>query len=315
MATFLSDKEIKPLIGSVLINADKSLLNPNGIALRLGKHILFHSTGEEASLKDGQYLKVQPGESISFSSMEKIDFSMATVQQHFENAMLMAFITPTTTMMREGIAQIATKVDAGFQGILNWQLRNSSSSDLTIGLGEPIFKLTLIRLEGDELPEIEYGGREEDKYQESKGIAYSKRKIPANIQKSKIVSSCFGKDYSVKQLKEAGYPFNHIGTELMELDGKFETVSTDVRTLAGKFETETKSLNERIQTIIPQMRAILIEKMAGLVAGIIGIVGVGYSILSGTLKDIDKSFLPTLSFFIGIIALVIAAWFVMKKNN
>jgi len=30
--------------------------------------------------------------------------------------MIMGLITPTTTMMREGISQVATKIDAGFKG-------------------------------------------------------------------------------------------------------------------------------------------------------------------------------------------------------
>ncbi len=310
MATFLSDKDIAPLIGSVLINADVSLLNSNGIALRLGESILFHSTEEQKTLKDGQYLKVQPGESIIFSSMEKIDFSKETVQKHFEGAMLMALITPTTTMMREGITQTATKIDAGFQGFLNWQLRNSSATDLIIGLGEPIFKLTIFKLEGGELPDMEYGKREGDIYQYSEGIAHSKRKIPASIPKSKIVASHFGKNYSVKQLKEAGYPFNHIGTELIELHGKFETVSTDVRALTEKIETETKSLIDRIERIFSQTQAFLIEKMGGLAAAIIAIWGIGYSIFSGLSDNVKSS----VSLCIGIMALIIA-WVIMKKEK
>ena len=316
MATFLSDKEIAPLIGSVLINAEASLLNPNGIALRLGERILFHSTEEQeqATLKDGQYLKVQPGESIIFSSMEKIDFSKEAVQKHFEGAMLMALITPTTTMMREGITQTATKIDAGFQGFLNWQLRNSSATDLIIGLGEPIFKLTIFKLEGGELPDMEYGKRERDMYQHSEGIAHSKRKIPASIPKSKMVASHFGKDYSTKQLKEAGYPFNHIGTELMELHGKFETVSTDVRALTEKIEAETKSLSARIDGIIPQMRALLIENMGGLVFAIISILGIGYPIFSSLSENVEKSSLNLLTFGGGIVALIIAIR-IMKKGK
>ena len=39
--------------------------------------------------------------------------------------MLMALITPTTTMMREGAMNVTTKVDAGFVGQLNWGLRQT----------------------------------------------------------------------------------------------------------------------------------------------------------------------------------------------
>ena len=40
--------------------------------------------------------------------METIDFSPETAKKHFPGKMLMGFITPTTTMMREGITQAAT---------------------------------------------------------------------------------------------------------------------------------------------------------------------------------------------------------------
>ena len=72
----------------------------------------------------------------------------------FPGCNLMAFITPTTTMMREGIMQSSTKVDSGWAGTLNWGLRNSSIRDFILGYGEPIFKLTFFLLEGDEIPAI-----------------------------------------------------------------------------------------------------------------------------------------------------------------
>lgn len=125
MAAILADREIRKLIGSVLIGADANKINPNGIELRLGKHVHFHSTGEEKELGPGLFLKVSPGETVSISSMEQIDFTAATVQALLPNAMLMGFITPTTTVMREGISQVATKIDAGFRGFLNWGLRTA----------------------------------------------------------------------------------------------------------------------------------------------------------------------------------------------
>ena len=66
-----------------------------------------------------------------------------------------ALITPTTTMLREGIMQAATKVDAGFVGNLNWGFRNSSFKDFKMQHGEPIFKLTLFLLEGNEVPTVD----------------------------------------------------------------------------------------------------------------------------------------------------------------
>src|SRR5882672_6941712 len=101
----------------------------------------------------------------------------------------LALITPTTTMMREGIMQSATKVDSGWYGTLNWGLRNSSIRDFVLGYGEPIFKLTLFLLEEGEVPDTIYGERPGDKYQNTDGIARSTRTVPANIAKKQIVSS------------------------------------------------------------------------------------------------------------------------------
>jgi deoxycytidine triphosphate deaminase len=144
MAKILPDKDIRRLMGTALENASPDRLNPNGIELRLGRAVLFHSTGEEAELEEGMFLKVSPGESVVISSLESIDFTTDTVHRVLPGRMLMGLITPTTTMMREGISQVATKIDAGFRGTLNWGLRNGSVKDLVIQFGEPIFKLTVL---------------------------------------------------------------------------------------------------------------------------------------------------------------------------
>lgn len=124
MAKILADRDIKKLIDSVIIGGSEEHLNPNGIELRLGAHVLFHSTGEESKLEEDMFLKVQPGETVSIASIEEIDFSATTVQELHPGNMMMGLVTPTTTMMREGISEVATKIDAGFKGSLNWALRN-----------------------------------------------------------------------------------------------------------------------------------------------------------------------------------------------
>jgi hypothetical protein len=48
---------------------------------------------------------------------------------------------------------------------------------------ESIFKLTLLLLRGDEVPEKVYGDRDEDKYQHTDGIKLSRHRIPADIPK------------------------------------------------------------------------------------------------------------------------------------
>lgn len=300
MAKILADRDIRRLIGSVLIDADENLLNPNGIELRLGKHVLFHSTGEEKELAPGLFLKVSPGESVSISSVELIDFKATTVRPIFPGSMLMGFITPTTTMMREGISQVATKIDAGFRGILNWGLRNGSTKDLILQYAEPIFKLTIFALEKDETPELPYGDRPKDSYQDSTGILRSTRRIPADIAKSKILSSGFENLDPKKHLREAGYPFDHIGTELTVLHGKFEVVSTDVRLmkdefqrrsaeLTSKIEAETRTLSEKLeqsrQSVLDKVESLFDRKFLRVVGVIIGAIPImygGVTFLQGT---------------------------------
>ena len=247
MAHILADKDIKHIIGRVLVDADEEFLNPNGIELRLGKHVRFHSTGEEKDLGPGMFLQVSPGETVVISSLETIDFAAETVRSIMPNVMLMGLITPTTTMMREGISQVATKIDAGFRGQLNWGLRNGSIQKLTLQYGEPIFKLTIFALDKDESPELAYGERDKDSYQNTQGIARSSRRIPADIPNSRIVSSSFDRVDPKKQLKEAGYPFDHIGTELTALHGKFELVSSDVRVMKEEFAQKTSELSSKIE--------------------------------------------------------------------
>src|SRR2546425_11923957 len=275
MAKFLADRDIRKLIGTVLLNAEAERINPNGIELRLGKHVHFHSTGEEKELEAGLFLKVSPGETVSISSIEQIDFRVPTVQSIFPNAMLMGFITPTTTMMREGISQVATKIDAGFRGILNWGLRNGSTKDLILQYGEPIFKLTLVVLEHDEVPETPYGDRSSDSYQGTEGIKRSARRLPADIPKSKIVSSSFDQLDPKKQLREAGYPFDHIGTELTTLHGKFEVVSSDVRMMRDEFHRRTSELSEKIQSETTTLAGKLEEERKNVLERVESLVVVG----------------------------------------
>jgi len=174
MAKILADKDIVRLLGTVILNAERDRVNPNGIEIRLGKHVLFHSTDEEKQLEPGTYLKVLPGETVTITSCEKFDFTREAIDKVFPGCDLMALITPTTTMMREGIMQSTTKVDSGWTGTLNWGLRNSSTRDFILGFGEPIFKLTVFLLEGGELPEIPYGQRADDRYQNTHSSVHTK---------------------------------------------------------------------------------------------------------------------------------------------
>jgi deoxycytidine triphosphate deaminase len=247
MAKILADRDIRRILGTIIFNADEQRINPNGIEIRLGKHVSFQSTGEDKELGPGAFLRVRPGESVLISSYEEFHFTKEAIQRIFPNCDLMALITPTTTMMREGIMQAATKVDSGWDGYLNWGLRNSSIKDFILGFAEPIFKLTIFLLEGDEVPEIPYGQRNSDLYQGTQGIARSTRKVPVQIPKSKTIESSVERIDPTRQLQEAGYPFSHIGTELTNLHGKFEIVSKDVLLLKDQFQDQTREIRSKIE--------------------------------------------------------------------
>ena len=284
VAKILADKDIRKLLGTVILNADESRLNPNGIEIRLGKYVVFQSTDEEKELGPDMYLKVLPGESVTISSYEQFSFTKEAIGKVFPGCDLMALITPTTTMMREGIMQSATKVDSGWYGTLNWGLRNSSIRDFVLGYCEPIFKLTFFLLEGDEIPEVLYGDRPQDRYQNIEGIARSNRKIPANIPKKLIVASSVERLDPNKQLREAGYPFDHIGRELTELQGKWEVVSNDVLLLRGAITDETKKLSEKVddaqKTVLEKVEHLFTRKFLQIAGAVVGCFSIMFGIVT-----------------------------------
>jgi deoxycytidine triphosphate deaminase len=280
MAKILADKDIRKLLGSVVLGTDDVPINPNGLEVRLGRQVLFQSTGEQKEMSEGMFLRVLPGESVLISSYESFDFSVDTIQKIFPACSLMAFITPTTTMMREGILQSSTKVDAGFRGTLNWGIRNSSIREFILGFREPIFKLTICLLEGDEVPEVDYGGRDTDRYQGTEGIAASTRRVPVSIPKGKIIGSSIEKLDPAKQLREAGYPFDHISTELTDLHGKFEVVSKDVLLLKDTIASEAKKLSDKVddsrKTSLEKVEDLFDRKFMGAIGRILACGSVMY---------------------------------------
>lgn len=288
MAKILADKDIRKLLGTVIQNADEQRINPNGIEIRLGMDVLFQSTDEERQLGPDSFLKVLPGESVTISSYEKFDFTKETIDHVFPGCDLMAFVTPTTTMMREGIMQTATKVDSGWSGNLNWGLRNNSVRDFILGYREPIFKLTIFLLEGGEIPEIPYGQRGNDRYQNTEGIARSTRTIPANIPKKQIVSSSVERLDPKKQLREAGYPFDHIGRELTDLQGKWEVVSNDVLLLKGAITEETRKLSDKVddsqKTVLEKVENLFDRKFYQAAGAIIACLSIMFGVVT-FLKD------------------------------
>jgi hypothetical protein len=191
-------------------------------------------------------------------------------------------------------------VDPGFRGDLNWGIRNSSIKAVRLKRGERLFKLTLYELGEDEVPEKLYGEEERDSYQNAEGIMPSARMIPADIPESKIVRRSERKVDPTKELLEAGHPFSHIGTGLINLHGKFEIVSKDVlllkeqfeqRTseLSSKIETETRTLSKKLEdsgkTLLEKVEALFDKKflrIAGVLIGAIPLMYGGVMFLQGT---------------------------------
>ncbi|MBZ5569290.1 MAG: hypothetical protein LAN64_15740 [Acidobacteriia bacterium] len=84
--------------------------------------------------------------------------------------------------------------------------------------------------------------------------------IPADIPDRLLVTKTRRKLDPVKQLTQAGYPFNHIGTELVEIQGKFEIVSKDVALLKSEFKT----LQDNIEKKIDKETSTISEAISGI---------------------------------------------------
>jgi deoxycytidine triphosphate deaminase len=247
MASVLPDREIKKFVGTAITGGSADCIRVNSYEVRLGHKARFDSTGELVEIPGGHFLEIEPGDFVTVESLEALDLRPETTRTLGKENGVFAWITPTTTMMREGFLFASTKVDAGYKGNLNWGIRNSSIKTIRLQQGEHLFKLTFLELSPGEKPDRFYGDDEADHYQGTTGIKESARMIPADIPDRLIVRRSQRKIDPIKQLTQAGYPFNHIGTELIELQGKFEVVSKDVALVKDGFENLQKALGEKIE--------------------------------------------------------------------
>jgi len=170
MAKVLPDREIKDLLGTAILGGSADCIRVNSYEVRLGHKARFDSTGEEVEILDGHFLEIEPGDFVSVESLEKFDLSAATTGAVGKGNGIFAWITPTTTMMREGFLFASTKVDAGYKGNLNWGIRNSSIKTVKLQQGEHLFKLTFMELSEGERPDKFYGDDKQDRYQDTSGI-------------------------------------------------------------------------------------------------------------------------------------------------
>jgi len=254
MARILSDKEINKLIDNdIIIDGDKNQVRSNSYLFRLGEEVRFLSTNERIEGDIGNILVVGPSDSAMVISLE--DLNLKNIDKLFKSNQICGFLTPPTTLIREGINLPSTKIDPGFKGTLNWTIKNNSLQPLELEIGEPIYKCTFMLLtEEEEIPEFLYGERDDvDFYQGRTGLVESKRRLPVDKDKrKKICVSSVGTEF--QRLKQAGFPYDFIGTQLQQLGGKLELVSKDfvrIKEQIGRVEEKIiKDINKNVNDIV-----------------------------------------------------------------
>jgi len=253
MAILLNDKEIKRLIGTVIINGDEQCIRPNSYIIRLGSKGEFINSGKEFDLgkiKNG--IKIQPGHSVAVSAYETLDFRRELVHKIYPNGDLHGLISPTTDLSREGIVAPTTQVDAGYFGTLNWTISNTSSEERRFLLGEKIFRLTIFKLEKGETPEKLYDGD----YQSQTGYVRSLRKgPPVGMKESEWEDSLIkeGPEVLLENLVRSGYPWNLLGERLKIIDQQFKSVSkeySDINDSIIKLSKDLEVLNNQQREIL-----------------------------------------------------------------
>jgi deoxycytidine triphosphate deaminase len=320
VARILPDREILPLLNTVILGGSAECVRHNSYELRLGGKAKFDSTGEEVDIPAGCFLEIQPGDFVTIASLEKLDFTKGAFESLGKSTNLMGLVTPTTTMMREGFLFTTTKVDPGFRGGLNWGIRNSSTKAVRLKHGEKLFKLTLYELSEDEVPDSLYGEHAQDSYQGAEGITPSARMIPASIPDAKIVRRTERNIDPNKQLLEAGYPFSHIGTELINLHGKFEIVSKDVvllkdefgklhTSLEAKIEKETSTLSSKIgemkDSFTTQVEAFFDKRMLRVYGTLVTIASLCAAAYHSIIKSAPSGYQGLIFLGIGLAALAV----------
>jgi deoxycytidine triphosphate deaminase len=260
MARILPDYEIKRLIGTCIEGADREHVHPNGIELRLGKSVYFYFSNKKEELGEGKFLTVRPGEQVLFTIHEKIDFTQKKVDLLFppqeldegkvSRKQLMAFLTPRTSEIRDGSFQATTKVDSGFRGRLVWSMRNSSNDELNIEFGQPILKMTVFLLEGDEVPE----DLSNVNFMDEDDIAFSQNK-QNRIPENQKVRSDYKDDEAF--LQSMGGPFR-------DLSNMFSSIKEEVTSIKNDVDRKIDNLGAKIDKNEAVLEANLSTKFSDL---------------------------------------------------
>src|SRR5207248_8398797 len=136
--------------------------------------------------------------------------------------------------------------------------------------------------------------------------------------KDKTICSSFDKIDPKRQLREAGPPFNYVGSELVALQGRFEIVDRNFTELSKKIDTETSSVVGKIEELkkwtVEQIDHIFSRKFGMVIGSVLG----GLSILFGSLKFVagyfpGPSFLMITSLSLGVVILLVT--YIISKRT
>ena len=133
-------------------------MRPNSYILRLGDGSAFLHVSEEYQEpeidEDKQHrdVRISPGQSVAMTALEILDFKRETVESIFPGYDLLAFISPTTDLSREGIVASTTQVDAGYHGTLHWTVVNTSNAEHFFTYQDRILRLTIMKLSSGQRP-------------------------------------------------------------------------------------------------------------------------------------------------------------------
>ena len=314
MAQMLSDKEIRTLLGSVIVDGEPGSVRPNSYVLRLGRAGEFLNTGKEFELgKQKKGLKLQPGHSVAVTALETLDFRRETVHKHYPGCDLHGFLSPTTDLSREGIGAPSTQVDAGYYGTINWTLTNTSSDERRFIHGERLFRLTLFRLEEGEKPENLYKGD----YQAQTGYIRSRRVgAPVGMKDTEWEDAHVkgGPEDLLDNLIRSGYPWNRLGERLKVVDDQWKSVTneySDIRDAIEQVKKDISDIREKQLDTSNTVRKVLQEEAASMqnrwLIGTGAVVACALGlVLSVTSNEAAKTFLKTFGAVIGL-ALVVGA--------
>ena len=322
MATILNDKELKKLFGKVIKDADKSCVRPNSYILRLGSNGEFINTREGFKLEENKGIRLAPGHAVGITALETMDFSHDTVSKIFPECDLHGFLSPTTDLSREGLIAPSTQIDSGYKGTLNWTIMNTSGKTAEFVYGENLFRMTIVRLEKGERPELPYQGD----YQEKQGYVPSRRRgAPKGMKESdwKSASVDGGPEEKLEELINSGYPWDILGAGLKtvtnkyadikdSIDGLSKDVSRIKDTILGTkditdlMEDTLRNQEDRLtDRLTDRLMSQIIKGFVGSIATSVGILSIATSLpkVSGFIMN-NLPILGTISFVVGIVLII-----------